>query len=100
MPNNKPFITRAPDQRWAPTQSQLDAFNNTQEKLLPPLVHSVRVKIAEWRENNYHGASRSTKALLEHWFETEHQKTGNRIMVNVVDILGVDTGQLLEVEIV
>lgn len=76
MPNNEPFIKRAPDQRWAPTQSQLDAFNNAQEKLLPPLVHSVRVKIAEWRENNYLGASSTSKALLEHWFETEHQKAG------------------------
>ena len=74
MPNNEPFIKRAPDQRWAPTQSRLDAFNNAQEKLLPPLVHSVRVKIAEWRENNYLGASNTSKALLEHWFETEHQK--------------------------
>ena len=49
MPNNKPFILRSPDERWAP-----------------------RV----------------------------YEKPGTyRIMVKVVDILGVDTSQLLEVEV-
>ncbi|MFH1472466.1 MAG: DEAD/DEAH box helicase family protein [Nanoarchaeota archaeon] len=40
--------------------------------LLPPLVHGLRLKVKEWRDKNYEGASETSKALLKHWFETEH----------------------------
>ena len=76
MPNQKPFQLRPPTQRWAPSQSQLDAFADAHEKLLPPLVHRVRQLVYEWREGGYRGASATTRQLLEHWFATEHPLPG------------------------
>jgi type III restriction enzyme len=42
------------------------------EKLIPPLVANIRREIHGWRASGYTGASPTTKALLIHWFETEH----------------------------
>lgn len=70
--NNKPFEILTPDKRWAPGQAQLDAFNNRYEMLLAPLVHKVRKAVEEWRNKNYEGATETTKALLNHWFNREH----------------------------
>lgn len=70
--NNKPFEVLYPSQRWAPTQSQMDAFQNAYEKLLPPLVYKIRLAVAKWRDENYAGASDTTKSLLNFWFNQEH----------------------------
>ncbi len=70
--NNKPFEVLSPSQRWAPTQSQMDAFQNAYEKLLPPLVYKIRLAVAKWRDENYAGASDTTKSLLNFWFNQEH----------------------------
>ncbi|MBI4648760.1 MAG: DEAD/DEAH box helicase family protein, partial [Bacteroidia bacterium] len=67
-----PFKILSPDERWAPTQSQIDAFQNAYEKLLPPLVYKIRLAVAKWREENYHGASATSKSLLNSWFNQEH----------------------------
>ena len=40
--------------------------------LLPPLVHKVRQGVKAWRDSGYAGASATTRALLTHWFRTEH----------------------------
>jgi len=72
MKTNSPFNILPPNERWAPTQSQMDAFQNAYEKLLPPLVYKIRLAVAKWRDENYAGASDTTKSLLNFWFNQEH----------------------------
>lgn len=72
MKLSDPFKIRSPNERWAPTQSQMDAFQNAYEKLLPPLVYKIRLAVAKWREDNYLGASATSKSLLNFWFNQEH----------------------------
>lgn len=50
----------------------MDAFQNAYEKLLPPLVYKIRLAVAKWRDENYPGASDTTKSLLNFWFNQEH----------------------------
>lgn len=40
--------------------------------LIPPLVGKVRREVSEWRKRDYAGASDTSRALLNWWFETEH----------------------------
>jgi len=72
MKTSDPFRILTPNERWAPTQSQIDMVQNVYEQLLPPLVHRIRQKVAEWRDNNYQGASATTQSLLNFWFNQEH----------------------------
>jgi len=72
MKISDPFKILSPNERWAPTQSQMDAFQNAYEKLLPPLVYKIRLAVAKWREENYQGASDTSKSLLNFWFNQEH----------------------------
>lgn len=72
MKFSDPFKILSPNERWAPTQSQMDAFQNAYEKLLPPLVYKIRLAVAKWRDENYAGASDTTKSLLNFWFNREH----------------------------
>lgn len=72
MKFSDPFKILTPNERWAPTQSQMDAFQNAYEKLLPPLVYKIRLAVAKWRDENYAGASDTTKSLLNFWFNQEH----------------------------
>lgn len=77
--NNKPFEILSPDSRWAPGQAQMEAFNNRYEMLLAPLVHKVRKAVEQWRSGGYDGATDTTKALLNHWFNREHtMENGSR----------------------
>ena len=72
MKFSDPFKILSPNERWAPTQSQMDAFQNAYEKLLPPLVYKIRLAVEKWRDENYEGASDTTKSLLSFWFNQEH----------------------------
>jgi type III restriction enzyme len=63
----KPLI---PEQRWFPADEALR--ETAYEKLLPPLVAKVREEVFAWRAASYAGASNTSRALLRHWFETEH----------------------------
>jgi len=59
-----------PDIRWFPAD---EAFRETSyDKLLPPLVHQLRKKVASWRDSEYAGASDTSIALLDWWFKQEH----------------------------
>ena len=69
---SSPFKILRPNERWAPTQNQLDAFQNKYEMLLPPLVYKIRLAVAKWRDDNYQGASETSKSLLNFWFNQEH----------------------------
>lgn len=46
------------------------------EKLLPPLVAKIRREIHEWRNQDYAGASPTSRTLLHHWFATDHLTEG------------------------
>jgi len=74
-PASNPFEIIRPENRWAPSQGQLDALNNEYEKLLPPLVHKIRTAVSDWRENNYTGASLTSIQLLKFWFDQSHLNT-------------------------
>lgn len=72
MKFSDPYKLLSPNERWAPTQSQMDALQNAYEKLLPPLVYKIRLAVAKWRDEDYAGASDTTKSLLNFWFNQEH----------------------------
>jgi type III restriction enzyme len=38
-----------------------------------PVVNALRGLVREWRENEYPGASKTTRALLHFWFERSHR---------------------------
>ncbi len=65
-----PYAQLLPDQRWFPADETLR--EKSYDKLLPPLVAKVREEVFAWRHNHYAGASDTSKALLEWWFETDH----------------------------
>src|SRR5690606_39859423 len=68
-----------PDVRWYPEESELNLLEEY-HLLLPPLVDKLRREVKVWRDNNYKGASNTSKALLTWWFESEHpieNSTGN-----------------------
>ncbi len=65
-----PYAVLPPDQRWFPAAEELRS--TAYEKLLPPLVAKIRVEVAVWRDADYAGASGTSRALLNWWFETEH----------------------------
>ncbi len=65
-----PYAIPKPDQRWFPADEALR--NTAYEKLLPPLVAKIREEVSEWRAAGYAGASTTSKALLQWWFNTEH----------------------------
>ena len=58
-----------PSVRWLPDQPLLFEEYGM---LLPPLVQKIREQVKTWRDNNYSGASETSKALLNWWFKTEH----------------------------
>ena len=65
-----PYAVLPPGRRWFPAAEELR--NTAYEKLLPPLVAKLRGEVALWRGAGYAGASESSRALLNWWFETEH----------------------------
>ncbi len=65
-----PYAVLLPDYRWFPAAEELRS--TAYEKLLPPLVAKVRGEVKAWRDTRYQGASKTSRALLNWWFETEH----------------------------
>ena len=65
-----PYEILDPETRWFPGDE--DLFKSGREKLLPPLVHSIRKEVALWRLSGYKGVSETSKALLHWWFLTDH----------------------------
>jgi type III restriction enzyme len=56
--------------RWFPAAEELRT--SAYERLLPPLVAQIRVEVQDWRNSGYAGASRTSCALLQWWFASEH----------------------------
>ncbi|MGE5604918.1 MAG: DEAD/DEAH box helicase family protein [Bacteroidota bacterium] len=65
-----PYQILDPDYRWFPADEALR--ESSYDKLLPPLVHKIRLQVKAWRDDRYQGASDTSKALLNWWFNTEH----------------------------
>ncbi|MHB8471540.1 MAG: DEAD/DEAH box helicase [Gammaproteobacteria bacterium] len=65
-----PYAELLPDQRWFPAAEELRS--TAYEKLLPPLVAKIRDEVSAWRHTAYAGASATSRALLNWWFEIEH----------------------------
>jgi type III restriction enzyme len=65
-----PYVVLDPSIRWYPGDEMLGEV--AYAMLLPPLVHKVRQGVKAWRDSGYAGASATTRALLLHWFHTEH----------------------------
>lgn len=76
-----PYTVLDPAMRWFPgdeVQGELYTPDGY-ARLLPPLVDKVRRGVHAWRAGGYKGASETTRALLNHWFNTGHaipQTTG------------------------
>lgn len=84
MPLNPGFPTDPcaildPNIRWYPGDAML--AEKGYEMLLPPLVHKIRRGVKAWRDSGYAGASDTTRALLTHWFNSDHLLTGATGMV-------------------
>ena len=63
-----------PSVRWFPAD---EALRDTDYgKLLPPLVHEIRKEVKVWRDDRYSGATDTSKALLNWWFNTPHPIEG------------------------
>jgi len=60
--------------RWFPADEKFR--EQGYEKLLPPLVAQLRLKVKEWRDSGYAGATPTSIALLNWWFKTEHLLPG------------------------
>jgi len=67
---SSPHVILPPEVRWFPADEALR--ESSYEKLLPPLVHTLRRKVAAWRATGYAGACETSIALLNWWFGKEH----------------------------
>ncbi len=65
-----PHAILNPAIRWFPADEALR--ETTMEKLMPPLVASLRRKVKEFRDSGYVGATDTSKSLLKWWFKEPH----------------------------
>src|SRR5947207_15344902 len=65
-----PYEILDPAVRWFPADEALR--EQGYEKLLPPLVATLRSRVKAWRDSGYQGASPTSQALLRWWFQTPH----------------------------
>jgi len=67
---SSPHATLDPGIRWFPADESLRETG--MDKLMPPLVTSLRRKVKEFRDGGYAGASDTSRSLLRWWFDTRH----------------------------
>jgi len=65
-----PYEVLNPEHRWFPADE--DLRDSSYDKLVPPFVNKIRREVKTWRENQYEGASATSKALLNWWFNRQH----------------------------
>ena len=65
-----PYEVLNPEHRWFPADEELR--DSAYDKLVPPLVNKIRKEVKTWREDQYKGASATSKALLNWWFTHQH----------------------------
>jgi type III restriction enzyme len=71
---NSPYEIIHPDDRWSPVRS-LNLFGTSDA--LPPLVKDLRVRVFNWRNEGYPGASSTSINLLNYWFNNNKKTDGN-----------------------
>ena len=67
---DSPYAILDPSVRWFPADETLR--DTSADKLMPPLVPTLRKKVKEWRDGGYAGATATSKSLLHWWFLTPH----------------------------
>lgn len=67
---DSPHALVDPSVRWFPADEALR--DTSMEKLMPPLVATLRRKVKEFRDSGYVGASDTSKSLLNWWFKEPH----------------------------
>ncbi len=65
-----PHSILLPELRWFPADEALR--ESSMDKLMPPLVPQLRKKVQGWRNNDYVGATDTSKSLLNWWFNIPH----------------------------
>ena len=65
-----PLAVIDPAERWYPGSEELQLAEAS--KLIPPLVAEIRLKVHEWRLAGYPDVTETSRALLAHWFKTDH----------------------------
>jgi len=65
-----PHDVLLPGHRWFPADEALR--DTTSDKLIPPLVATLRRKVQEFRQGGYVGATDTSRSLLRWWFQSEH----------------------------
>lgn len=71
---SSPHALLDPEIRWFPADEALR--DQTMDKLMPPLVAELRRKVKKFREDNYIGASETSRSLLNWWFREPHLLPG------------------------
>lgn len=70
-----------PKLRWFPAEETLR--EQRYDHLMPPLVDKLRKQVKVWRDGGYFGATETSRALLNWWFNTEHLiPTGDGSVIN------------------
>lgn len=59
-----------PSIRWFPADETLR--ETTMDKLMPPLVPELRKRVKKFRDDDYAGATETSRSLLNYWFKTPH----------------------------
>ena len=66
-----PYSILDPTVRWFPDEEAWRA-GGLDQQLMPPLVPTLRVKVKEFRDGGYVGATETSKYLLNWWFARPH----------------------------
>jgi len=67
---DSPHAILGPQVRWFPADEALRETG--MDKLMPPLVATLRKKVKEFRDSGYVGAAETSKSLLTWWFKEPH----------------------------
>jgi type III restriction enzyme len=65
-----PYEILDPEYRWFPADESLR--QTSYDRLIPPLVYKIRKEVKKWRDDDYKGATSTSKALLAWWFQKNH----------------------------
>jgi type III restriction enzyme len=66
---DSPYEILDPSVRWFPADEALR--ETTADKLMPPLVPTLRKEVKRWRDDGYAGATATSASLLRWWFLTQ-----------------------------
>jgi type III restriction enzyme len=67
---DSPHAILDPQVRWFPADEALRETG--MDKLMPPLVATLRKKVKEFRDSGYVGATETSRSLLTWWFKAPH----------------------------